>query len=142
MCSLSIVEKLMLEWLKACLLFEAAADILFTSWVIPFRYQNNCSVFVTLGRYVENFCYGKIAKFWFTNPLGYVKYFRQFTGKEKCLSADLVDTTKILKHICKKMVMMSVVLYFVAKKCSFPCAVPIAYLQRHITILLFQKKSI
>jgi len=51
---------------------------------------------------VENFCYGKIAKFWFTNPLGYVEYFRQFTRKEKCITANLVGAAKILKHIYKR----------------------------------------
>jgi hypothetical protein len=52
-----------------------------------------------------------------------------------------VSAAKILKHIYKKMVTISVVLYYVAEKSSFPCAVPIAYVQRHITIPFFQKKS-
>jgi len=49
---------------------------------------------------VENFSYGKIEKFWFTNSLGYVEYFRQFTRKERCITADPVGAAKILTHIC------------------------------------------
>jgi polycomb protein EED len=37
-CNLSIGEKLMVDCLKACLLLEAEADILFIAWTIPFRY--------------------------------------------------------------------------------------------------------
>jgi len=48
---------------------------------------------------VENFCYDRSEKFWFTNRLEYVEYFRQFTRKEICVTADPVGAAKILKHV-------------------------------------------
>jgi len=33
---------------------------------------------------------------------GYVEYFRHFTRREKCITADLVGAAKILKHIYKR----------------------------------------
>ena len=89
---------------------------------------------------MENFWHGKIAKFWFTNPLGYVKYFRQFTGKEICITADLVGSARILKHIYKKMVMMSVVLYFVEENCHLPWAVPMHSCKDTVPSFSFRRK--
>jgi hypothetical protein len=111
----------MVEWLKACLLFEVEADILF-------RYLNVCNVCVTLGRYVEKFYYGKSSKVLVYKLLCVnVRYFRQFFwGGGEYITADLLGFAKILRHIHKKVVMMSEPVYFVAEKCHFLWAVPIA----------------